>query len=95
MRGGSEISVSRGPSITPFCPMRFEWGIRQAVRLLHNLMAPAKGMRSSMVQWIVLRRTRQKAASPCFVQQPTVYQDLSKDDKAKVFGGNMARLLEL
>lgn len=39
-------------SDTPFCPMRFEWGIRQVV-----------------------------------------YQDLSAGDRAKVFGGNAARLL--
>ena len=41
-------------SDTPFCPMCFEWGIRQVV-----------------------------------------YQDLCDADKAKVFGGNMARMLEL
>ncbi|MBC7254698.1 MAG: amidohydrolase [Chloroflexi bacterium] len=41
-------------SDTPFCPMRFEWGLRQVV-----------------------------------------YQDLSAADKAKVFGGNIARALNL
>jgi len=41
-------------SDTPFCPMRFEWDIRQVV-----------------------------------------YQDLSEQEKAQVFGGNMARLLGL
>ena len=40
-------------SDSPFCPMRFEWGIRQVV-----------------------------------------YQDLSDADRAKVLGGNIARLLQ-
>lgn len=41
-------------SDTPFCPMRYEWGIRQ-----------------------------------------TVYQDLSEQDRDKVLGGNIARMLGL
>lgn len=41
-------------SDTPFCPMRFEWGLRQVI-----------------------------------------YQDLCATDKAKVFGGNIARALQL
>jgi uncharacterized protein len=41
-------------SDTPFCPMRYEWGLRQVI-----------------------------------------YQDLSADEKAQVFGGNIARMLGL
>jgi hypothetical protein len=41
-------------SDTPFCPTRYEWGIRKVV-----------------------------------------YQDLSDEDKAKVYGGNAARMLGL
>ena len=40
-------------------------------RLLHKLMVPAKCMRLSMVQCIVLRHTRQEEVTSRFVQQPS------------------------